>query len=166
MLYFRYKKGITSGVSSKAYPFRTKVIIVLTVLFSFAVFHNFGAPHPGGSYVHYGDVFHSYLGAKYFKELGYYELYNAVIAADTEQDNLLARIPFYTDLRTYQNTPRETALKNIDRVKNLFSQKRWDAFKSDVSFFKKATIVWPSGNSPIPSRRTFPCGNLPCPSRK
>lgn len=139
LLYFHYKKGKTSGVSSKAYPFRTKVIIVLAVLFSFAVFHNFGAPHPGGTYVHYGDVFHSYLGAKYFKELGYYELYNAVIAADTEQDNALAGLPFYTDLKTYQNTPRETALKNIDRVRNLFSKTRWNEFKHDVSFFKKAT---------------------------
>jgi len=139
LLYLRYKKGKTSGVSSKAYPFGIKAIIVLAVPFSFAVFHNFGTPHLGGTYVHYGDMFHYYLGAKYFKELGYYDLYNAVIVADTEQDNALAGIPFYTDLKTYQNTPRETALKNSDRVKNLFSKKRWDEFKHDVSFFKKAT---------------------------
>lgn len=139
LVYLRYKKGKTSGVSSKAYPFRTKAMIVLAVLFSFAVFHNFGAPHLGGSYVQYGDMFHYYLGAKYFKELGYYDLYNAVIAADTEQDNALARLPFYTDLKTYQNTQRETALRSIERVKNLFSEKRWNEFKYDVSFFKKAT---------------------------
>jgi hypothetical protein len=139
LVLFRAKKGETSGFSSKPYSFRTKVIIVVAVLFSFAIFHNFGEPHSDGTYVHYGDVFHSYLGAKYFKELGYYELYNAVIVADTEQDNALARLPFYTDLRTYQNTQREIALKNIDRVKKLFSTKRWNAFKYDVSFFKKAT---------------------------
>jgi hypothetical protein len=138
LLYFRYKKGGASGVSSKVYPFRTKVIIVLTVLFSFAVFHNFGN-FRNDTFVHYGEMFHYYLGAKYFEELGYYELYNAVIAADAEQDNALAGLPFYTDLKTYQNTQRETVLKNIDRVKNLFLKKRWNAFKHDVSFFKKAT---------------------------
>lgn len=142
LLYFRYKKGKTSGVSSKAYPFRTKVIIVLAVLFSFAVFHNLGTSRGRTfTFVHYGEMFHYYLGAKYFKELGYYELYNAVIAADAEQDNALAALPFFTDLKTYQNTQRETVLKNIDRVKNLFSEKRWNAFKYDVSFFKKATGV-------------------------
>jgi hypothetical protein len=138
LLYFRYKKGNTSRDSSKAHRFRTKVLIVLAVLFSFAVFHNLGT-FRGGTFVHHGEMFHYYLGSKYFKELGYYELYNAVIVADTEQDNALARLPFYTDLKTYQNTQRETVLKDIDRVRNLFSKERWDAFKYDVSFFKKAT---------------------------
>jgi hypothetical protein len=138
LLYFRYRKGKTSGVSTKAYSLRTKAILLSAVLFSFAVFHNFGS-FRGGTFVHYGEMFHYYLGAKYFKELGYYDLYNAVIAADAEQNNALAGIPFYTDLKTYQNTPRKTALENIDRVKSLFSDKRWDAFKSDVSFFKTAT---------------------------
>jgi len=114
------------------------VTIVFAVLFSFAVFHNLGT-FRGGTFVHYGEMFHYYLGAKYFKELGYYELYNAVIVADTEQDNALARLPFYTDLTTYQNTHREIVLQNIDRVKNLFSKERWNAFKYDVSFFKTAT---------------------------
>jgi hypothetical protein len=138
LLYLRHKKASTSGVSSKAYPFRTQVSIVIGVLFSFAVFHNLGT-FPGGTFVHHSEMFHYYLGAKYFKELGYYELYNAVIAADTEQDNALAGLPFYTDLKTYQNTQREIVLNDIDRVKNLFSEKRWNAFKNDVSFFKDPT---------------------------
>jgi hypothetical protein len=138
LLYFRYKKAKTSGASTEPYPFRTKGLIVLAVVFSFGVFHNLG-DFRGGTLVHHGEMFHYYLGSKYFKELGYYELYNAVIAADAEQDNALARLPFYTDLRTYQNTQRETALKDIDRVKNLFSEERWNAFKDDVFFFKTAT---------------------------
>ncbi len=137
LLYFRYKNGKTSGVSFKAYPFRTKVIIGLAVFFSFAVFHNLGT-FRAGTFIHYGEMFHYYLGAKYFEELGYYELYNAVIVADAEQDNALAGIPLYTNLKDYQNTQRETALINVDRIKNLFSEKRWKAYKHDVSFFKKA----------------------------
>jgi hypothetical protein len=138
LLYFRYKKGKTSGASTDEYSLRTKALIVLAVLFSFGVFHNLGE-FRGGHFIHYGEMFHYYCGSKYFKEVGYFELYNAVIAADAEQDNALARLPFYTDLKTYRNASRQTVLLDIDRVKNLFSRERWNAFKDDVSFFKNAT---------------------------
>ncbi len=138
LLYFRYKNRNTSDVSPRAHPLLAKVVVVFAVLFSFAVFHNFGDP-PGGKFVHYGEMFHYYLGSKYFKELGYFELYNAVIAADAEQDNALAKLPFYTDLTNYQNASRETALEHAGVVKATFSEERWDAFKHDVSFFKKVT---------------------------
>jgi hypothetical protein len=113
-------------------------MIVLALVFSFGVFHNLGT-FKGGGFVHYADMFHYYLGTKYFKEIGYSDLYNAVIVADTEQGNQLERLPFYTDLRTYQNTSRAKALEGVDRIKSLFSQHRWSAFKDDVTFFKKAT---------------------------
>ena len=138
LLYFRYKNRNTSGVSPRAHPLLAKVVVVFAVLFSFAVFHNLGKPR-SGTFVHYGEMFHYYLGSKYFDELGYFELYNAVIAADAEQDNALADLPFYTDLTSYQNARRETALEHADVVKATFSKERWDAFKDDVSFFKKAT---------------------------
>jgi hypothetical protein len=84
-------------------------------------------------------MFNYYLGTKYFKEIGYSDLYNAVIVADTEQGNELDRLPFYTDLRTYQNTQRGRALEDAARIRNLFSNERWSAFKDDVAFFKTAT---------------------------
>jgi hypothetical protein len=138
LLYLRYRAGQKSGASAKAYSLRTKVIVGLAVIFSFAVFHNLGT-FRGGSFVHYGEMFHYYLGSKYFKELGYYELYNAVIVADTEQGNELANAPFYTDLRTYKNVQRKAALRDAEHVRGLFSQERWNAFKGDVAFFKEAT---------------------------
>lgn len=113
-------------------------MFVFVVLFSFAVFHSFGKPR-SGTFVHYGEMFHYYLGSKYFDELGHLELYNAVIIADAEQDGALANMPFYTNLRDYQNADRQTALSHSDRVKKRFSEQRWNAFKSDVSFFKRAT---------------------------
>lgn len=136
MLYFRFRNR--NAPASKARSPGAKVLLVLAVLFSFAVFHNFGKPR-SGTFVHYGEMFHYYLGAKYFEELGHLELYNAVIVADAEQDNALARLPFYTDLTNYQNADRRTALQRAGAVKNLFSKERWDAFKHDVSFFKEAT---------------------------
>jgi len=135
-LYVRYRRAKTPR--PKTDPFGIRVVVLLGVLFSFGVFHNLG-DFRAGTFVHVGEMFHYYLGPKYFKELGYYELYNAVIAADTEQGNALAGLPFYTDLRTYKNTRREDALKDIDRVKKLFSKERWSEFKDDIAFFKTAT---------------------------
>lgn len=133
MLYLRYKQGKAWRLSPNA-----KLIIGATVLLSFGVFHNLGA-FRGGTFVHYGEMFHYYLGAKYFNEVGYDDFYNAVIVADAQQDNALTALPFYTDLRTYQNTPRETALRDIPRIRSLFSEARWNTFKDDVAFFKDAT---------------------------
>lgn len=131
LLYLRYRGVKISNPLSKA-------LIVFAVLFSFGVFHNLGN-FRGGTFVHYADMFHYYLGSKYFKELSHFELYNAVLVADTEQGNELARIPWYTDLRTYQNTQRATALEDAARIRGLFSNERWSEFKGDVAFFKKAT---------------------------
>src|SRR5262245_23637537 len=124
LLYLRYKEGRTSGASFKEYSLPNRVIIVSAILFSSAVFHNVGSIR-GGTFVHYGEMFHYYLGTKYFKEVGYYDLYNAVVTADSEQGNALADVPFLTDLRTYQNIQRETVLRDAVRVRNLFSEERW-----------------------------------------
>ncbi|HKU37642.1 MAG TPA: hypothetical protein VJR89_05830 [Polyangiales bacterium] len=131
--YLRWRTGAKPELSS-----RSKLIIGFAVVFSFAVFHNLGT-FRGGAFVNYGEMYHYYLGSKYFEELGYYELYNATIVADAEQGNSFASLPFYTDLRTYQNTPRQTALRDVARIKGRFSSQRWEAFKADVAFFKQAT---------------------------
>ena len=137
VLYFRYARRAKPADKSKAYPLRTKVMVAFAILFSFAAFHNLGT-FRNGTFIHHGEMFHYYLGTKYFSELGYYELYNAVIAADSEQDSSLEGQPFYSDLKTYQNTQRQIALDDIDRVKSLFSRERWSAFKDDVAFFKSS----------------------------
>jgi hypothetical protein len=138
LLYRRYRQGGASGASSAELSFAARAVIVAAILLSAVVFHNLGGVR-GGTFVHYGETFHYYLGSKYFEELGYYELYNAVIAADAEQENALAGIPFFTDLHTYQNARRETALAESDRVRGLFSNERWSTFKQEVAFFKRAT---------------------------
>ncbi|MDH5672652.1 MAG: hypothetical protein OEZ06_10915 [Myxococcales bacterium] len=137
-LYARFRRTPASGAAAQALSVRTKVFVLLAVLFSFGVFHNLGN-FRGGSFIHYGEMFHYYLGPKYFKELGYYDLYKAVIVADSEQGNTFVRMPFFTDLRTYQNAQRATALLDADRLRGLFTNERWSEFKHDVAFFKQAT---------------------------
>jgi hypothetical protein len=140
VLCLRYKNRRASSDPTRAYPLRVKTLLIFGVLFSFAVFHNLGQPR-SGSFVHYGEMFHYYLGAKYFDELGYYQLYKAVIVADDEQGGGLVSLPFYTDLTSYQNAGRETALEQRAAVKRLFTKGRWNAFKRDVSFFREATAT-------------------------
>lgn len=141
VLYVRYRKGKTPHDSSSTSPFRPEAMIVLAVLFSFAIYHNFGTSRDDVGFVHYPDMFHYYLGTKYFKEVGYSDLYNAVIVADTEQENELVGLPFYTDLKTYRNIPRAQALADADRIRSLFSNERWTALGDDVAFFKTALGV-------------------------
>src|SRR5262245_62256408 len=78
-LYFRYG-GKTPEVSSKTPPFLARALLVLAVLFSFGVYHNLGKFRSGG-FVSYPDVFNYYLTTKYFNEVGYSDLYDAVIVA-------------------------------------------------------------------------------------
>lgn len=138
LLYVRYRRGKAAALAPATYSFSTKAWIALAIVFSLGVFHNLGN-FRGGGFVHYADMFHYYLGTKYFEEIGHTDLYNAVIVADTEQGNELARLPFYTDLKTYQNTQRASALADVDRIRSLFAPDRWSAFKDDVTFFKRAT---------------------------
>src|SRR5262245_33012252 len=123
-LYFRYRSGRTPESSSKTPSFRAKAMLVLGAVFSFGVYHNLGN-FRGGGFVHVADMFNYYLNAKYFDEVGYSDLYDAVIVADTEQGNQLAGLPFYTDLRTYQNTHRDSALQSAGKIKSRFSSERW-----------------------------------------
>lgn len=137
-LYLRYRSGRTSELPSRTLSFRARARLVVAVLFSFGVYHNLGN-FRGGGFVHHADMFNYYMNTKYFNEVGYFDLYDAVIVADTEQGNQLARLPFYTDLKTYQNTQREKALEGAGRIRSHFSRERWSAFKDDVAFFKTAT---------------------------
>lgn len=138
LLCLRFARRRASAEPARVHSFGAKLGVVLAVLCSFAVFQSFGDLR-GRTFVHYGEMFHYYLGPKYFQELGHYQLYNAVVAADAEQDGALSALPFLTDLKSYQNTTRQAALKRGKRIKKRFTEERWSAFKHDVAFFKKET---------------------------
>src|SRR5689334_9984614 len=77
-LYFLYRIGKTSEGSSKIPSSRAKALLVVAALFSFGVYHNLGN-FRGGGFVHVSDMFNYYLNTKYFNEVGYSDLYDAVI---------------------------------------------------------------------------------------
>ena len=88
------------------------------------------------------NVYHYYLGSKYFDELGYLDLYKQTIAADREGKNRLAKIKRIRDLETYQ-TIQVSSLKDLGRSKT-FTDARWEAFKKDLNVLlrKESDSTW------------------------
>lgn len=80
------------------------------------------------------STYHYYLGAKYFDELGYRDLYTQTLAADQEGPRRLRNVSLIRDLHTLEKAPRDHF---VIRRSHRFSDKRWDEFKSDVNFFTR-----------------------------
>lgn len=131
-----------------------KVIGISLGIAAIAVYFNgFYSPYP--KFFHRWDQFHYYMGAKYFKEMGYDGLYKcALIATDemgvisyTEDDGRsykadLAKEARHPD-RKIRNLggdnllkPAQQFLEHPEECKASFPPARWEAFKEDVKFFR------------------------------
>jgi len=96
---------------------------------------------------HAWDTYHYYIGAKYFEELGYEDLYNATVVADFENGyRAPAQERWIRDLRTNELVPTETILRRAEQYKNLFSADRWQEFRHDIDYFrgvyKELLVPW------------------------
>ena len=97
-----------------------------------------------GPHIH--ELLHYYVGTRYFAELGYTGLYDAVVLADFE-DAPLASAPGVPmrDLATNQPLPRGERMRAAaDGVRAAFTPERWQAFKRDVGELRSATTpdIW------------------------
>jgi hypothetical protein len=114
---------------------------VLTALAALAGLNytNYFAFHGHGTraFVHLHDVVHYYLGAKYYAELGYTDLYTAMLRAEAElTDNRFQAIEA-RDLETYERVHIRALLRRSDPVKAAFTPERWYEFQRDVDFFRR-----------------------------
>jgi len=113
---------------------------------------------------HYSEFFHYYLGAKYFRELGYEGLYDCTALADSEiaaEDHVRPRIGGW--VRDLDDILRDktyaSALAHChDELKPRFSEDRWAAFEHDVRELRRLAgdDIWPglvydAGFNPPPS---------------
>ncbi len=91
------------------------------------------------------NVYHYYLGAKYFAELGYTDLYDATLTADREGDHYWRRVSRVRNLRTYAVEDRAYRLRSYD-PKVAFEPARWDAFSNDVRALSahRSANDWPA----------------------
>lgn len=112
---------------------RSGLLAIFAVTAFCANFNFFLWPHRGG--VHGHDVFHYYLGAKYFPELGYYDLYRCSFAAEAEGRPEVWSTGSFRDLRKNQMR-RASDLRPVqERCDDLFSSERWTAFRGDAGWF-------------------------------
>lgn len=66
----------------------SRTALVILALVALINFYQWGTRVPFEQIDSY-DVIHYYLGAKYFEELGYYDLYPAIILVDQENGQYL-----------------------------------------------------------------------------
>lgn len=81
------------------------------------------------------DVFHYFLGTKYFEEVGYYDLYPVMILADLENGMYDNKLRFYrsqdaSGFKTKQDIAKAVQRGRIVRQQR-FTQERWKAFEHD-----------------------------------
>ncbi|MCP3962618.1 MAG: DUF2029 domain-containing protein [bacterium] len=101
---------------------------------------NYFAFHGHGDrvFVHLHDVAHYYLGSKYYQELGYTDLYTAMLRAEAELYDDRFKAIEARDLETYERVHIRTLLQKSERVKAAFTDERWEDFKTDVAYFRQS----------------------------
>lgn len=86
------------------------------------------------------DMFHYYVGSKYFPEIGYTRLYACVVRAEAENDDPSVKTQAYRrtirNLETNDLVPARTYFFDDTFCKARFSASRWNEFKNDVGFFR------------------------------
>lgn len=103
---------------------------VLTALLVLA-WCNYGALRGNFSIVHGWEQFHFYLGAKYQKEVGWFDLYPAAVMADRESAHVLDGLQEIRNIHTFELEPVERALEEAPRIRAKFTDARWNEFKRD-----------------------------------
>ena len=151
-------------------PRARRVMFAVLAVLAMANFYHFGFFHSQylnfgwldkRAFLHLWEFYHYYTGAKYFDELGYYNLYNATIAADAEDGGRLAGVTRVRDLSTVGFLSRDQILSRSPLYKARFSPQRWQAFTADVRYFTEripaeamAKILLDHGYNPPPAWNT------------
>jgi len=81
-----------------------------------------------------------YLGAKYYDEIGYAHLSRCIMEA--AQETGVAPPAVYRNQATNAVEDSRRGLAMSEPCRKRFSEKRWEAFKSDVSGFTPALTAW------------------------
>jgi hypothetical protein len=121
---------------------------------------NYGSLRGNFGLVHNWEQFHFYIGAKYQREVGWFDLYKAVLVADRESANVLGGVRTYRDCETFEQVPVQTAFDEAPRIRARFSDERWAEFKQDWYRLLQTPTDWGAvlndhGNSNSPAWSIF-----------
>lgn len=116
-----------------------RLIAMLAILFGSLNYYQFNRDWAEG-FDDYTDITYYYINSKYFDELGYDKLYEAMLLADAEGPRrVVGEIRKIRSLVTYDEVRASTALKE-SVAKEGFSPERWTQFKHDTDWFLKNRI--------------------------
>jgi hypothetical protein len=105
-------------------------VAAVTCWINFFEFHQ-------GVYLHIGEIFHHYVGAKYFRELSYERLYDCTVVADYESGfGYPASERPVRRLGTNRVELATAVLANPEACTRHFSDQRWRSFRRDVGRFR------------------------------
>lgn len=116
--------------------------IAITVV-GFLLYFDFFVPNTRyENYYHRHELYHYYLGSKYFSEVGYKRLYACTAIAEVELGrgahvrttkirDLAGDNRLYPAAETY-------VFKDPAQCKRHFTDERWQSFKSDVAWFEQS----------------------------
>ncbi len=110
-------------------------LLLFLGLAAFASYYDFFRPKPGIGFKD-TDVFHYYMGSKYFAQVGYFDLYPCTLMALVEsgvESNF--SLPDVRDQRTLRIHTPETALAAAHQCRSQFSDERWQKFRADIAWF-------------------------------
>lgn len=111
------------------------IVLALMGSASFVRFGHFHFPQ----FLHNWDLYHYYLGARYFEELGYYDLYRCTLEADDELGARMAGVRSVRNLHDLRITTRRELLDETPSCRDRFAPGRWSEFKEDLQFFREIT---------------------------
>lgn len=94
----------------------------------------FYAERNNGIWLHRWDAFHTVMGAKYFDELGYFDLYTCAYAIDQQGPRHFKGVGEIRDLRTRKIVPHEPLIAGNDCVER-FTPERLEQFRHDLDQF-------------------------------
>lgn len=130
---------LAAALSFKNFEDRKKnyifaVLLFLSVISCLLTFYRHGLTRE--KYFDIGDMYHYYLGPKYFVELGYEDLYTCSLAAQSEIGRQLST--YTRDLKTNKVfSIKKNFIKDAKKYcRENFSVARWQDFKQDVDVFR------------------------------
>ena len=113
------------------------------------------------AFLHLWDSYHYYVGAKYFDELGYTDLYNATVIADAEDGARLAGVDKVRNLGGAGFLSRGQVLARSEETKARFTPRRWGEFTADIRSFTErlpprtlTSLLLDHGYNPTPAWNT------------
>ncbi len=110
--------------------------LALLALVSVFAYFDFGQYPKFGRFLNPHDFFHYYLGSKYSHEVGYVDLYPAVLVADAENNGGKSSHNRLRSMETYRFVPAKQVLSQKEKYKGLFTTDRWYSFRADVKVFQ------------------------------